>query len=356
MLVYQKGKCTKHETRLLPTAKRFSVFIQTSQPSYSPKERIEFRLLVLDPETKPFPVKKLHIEIRDSHGNLIRDFLDVERLNFGVYENFVDLAEDVVTGKWSITVEIDDDKEHSVSKSFEINEGTIPDFNVHIMTDPQVIFDDAITFKLYAEYAEGRLVHGTVNIKANISNEAVSRNYSNKRLLIVEQPTDFLLRLPHNLQPNSTQSLTTVDLRVRFKDSITARETEKFTSIKIYGSKLVFLNVRTAKYFRRGQPHLIRVEVCDKEGILRNKNEKDAIKAELLFNYQQQTEIFHQNGATIRDIVDGIATFEIEIPKFLDSLSATFYYKGLNATTRIQKLSSFGSENDEMKIVVKTEK
>lgn len=69
------------------------------------------------------------------------------------------------------------------------------------MTDPQVIFDDAITFKLYAEYAEGRLVHGTVQIKANISNEIVAKSYSSKRLIIVEKPSEFLLRLPYNLQP-----------------------------------------------------------------------------------------------------------------------------------------------------------
>lgn len=42
-------------------------------------------------------------------------------------------------------VKINDDKEEIVRKLFDVNEGKIPDFNVHIMTDPQVIFDDAIT-------------------------------------------------------------------------------------------------------------------------------------------------------------------------------------------------------------------
>lgn len=126
MLVYQKGKCTRHETRLRPIAKKFSVFIQTSQPSHSPKERIEFHILVLDPETKPLNVQKLHVAIHDSKGNPIRDFYDAERLHFGIYENFLDLAEDFVTGKWTTTIKIDDDKQQVVRKSFEINEGTIP--------------------------------------------------------------------------------------------------------------------------------------------------------------------------------------------------------------------------------------
>lgn len=61
-------------------------------------------------------------------------------------------------------------------KSFYIDEGKISNFNVYIMTHPRVIFDDTITFKLCAEYAEGRLVHGTVQIKANISNEIVAES------------------------------------------------------------------------------------------------------------------------------------------------------------------------------------
>lgn len=353
VLVYQKGKCTRHETRLHPIAKKFSVFIQTSQPSYSPKERIDFRILILDPETKPFNVQQLHVVIHDSRGNPIRDFYDAEQLRFGVYENFLDLAEDVVTGEWTITVEIDDDKQHIVRKSFEINEGTIPDFNVHIMTDPQVIFDDAITFKLYAEYAEGRLVHGSVQIKANISNESVHKKYSSKRLLIVEEPTEFLLRLPYDLQPNASMSLTTIDLNVSFKDSITAKVSEKYTSIRVYGSNLCTLNVRSVRHFQRGQSHVIKVEVRDKDDILmRKKNEKNAIRADLFF----QNDLFHSNGATVADIVDGIATFSIDIPKNLEVLIAKFSYKGLEASAKIEKSNQIGSNFDELIIKLKTEK
>lgn len=56
------------------------------------------------------------MSIHDRKGNPICDFNDVERLKFGVYENFLDLAEDVVIGQWTIMVEIDDDKEHIVRK------------------------------------------------------------------------------------------------------------------------------------------------------------------------------------------------------------------------------------------------
>jgi hypothetical protein len=222
------------------------------------------------------------------------------------------------------------------------------------MTDPQVIFDDAITFKLYAEYAEGRLVHGTVQIKANISNEIVAKSYSSKRLLIVEEPTEFLLRLPYNLQPNETKSMTTVDLEVKFKDLITSKESVKKCKIRVYGSELCRLNVKSLKYFRRSQPQVINVEIRDKDDIMRNKNEKNAVKADLYFQYGSDGDIFHSSGSTYADIVNGVATFNIDIPKNLNILFVKFNYKKIKAETKIEKLKSVGSDDEELKIKIKT--
>lgn len=100
---------------------------------------------------------------------------------------------------------------------------------------------------------------------------------------------------------------------------------------------------------------VIKIEVRDKDDILmRNKNEKNAIRANLFF--QHQSDLFHSNGAAVADIVDGIATFSIEIPKNLEVLVPKFTYKGLKATARIEKSSMSGRDFDELIIKLKTEK
>lgn len=86
--------------------KKFSTFIQTDKAIYKPGDKIQFRVLVLDANTKPYDTTKIAVHINDGGQNRIKQFSNV-KLEKGVYQDELQLSDSPVLGNWNVIVEVE---------------------------------------------------------------------------------------------------------------------------------------------------------------------------------------------------------------------------------------------------------
>lgn len=133
------GEAFERSVDLDLNTKKHSVFVQTDKSIYKPADKVQFRVLVLDSNTKPFGASDVKVHITDGGQNRIKQYADV-RLVKGVYQNELQLSDSPVMGNWMIHVKVNDGEE--VTKSFEVAEYVLPKYEVIVDSDPHVTFKD----------------------------------------------------------------------------------------------------------------------------------------------------------------------------------------------------------------------
>jgi len=159
------GNNFESSKRIEIVKKKFSVFIQTDKSIYKPADKVQFRVLLLDADTRPFNASKVKIFITDGGDNRVKQF-DNPKFVKGVYQNELQLSDLPVMGNWSIHVEVDAKKEGR--KVFEVAEYVLPKFELSIEANPDANFKDGkIRATVKAKYTFGKAVKGNATITAS---------------------------------------------------------------------------------------------------------------------------------------------------------------------------------------------
>lgn len=144
--------------------KKYSVFVQTDKSIYKPADKVQFRILVLDSNTRPFPASNIKVHISDGGQNRVKQYTDV-RLIKGVYQDELQLSDSPVMGIWKIHVKLNDDAEET--KEFEVAEYVLPKYEVIVESNPHVTFKDGkIRATVRSKYTFGKPVKGQATISA----------------------------------------------------------------------------------------------------------------------------------------------------------------------------------------------
>lgn len=155
---------TQYSVNLHMATKKYSVFIQTDKAMYKPGDKVQFRVLVLDSETRPFKSQKIEIFIYDGGNNRIKQY---EKIMFrkGVYKNELQLADTPVLGSWSIHVKVNGGDD--TLKSFEVAEYILPKFEVLLTAKRDLKVDEMITVSCVAKYTYGKAMRkGKIAVRA----------------------------------------------------------------------------------------------------------------------------------------------------------------------------------------------
>lgn len=128
-----------NETELVVNTKRFVMLVQSDKAIYKPGDRIQFRVLVLDSNTKPIDVNGgLSIQVLDGRSNLIRQWPNATAQS-GVFTGELQLSDYPVLGKWTIVVDM---MGEILRRQIEVAEFVLPKFEVLIETEKNVMFKD----------------------------------------------------------------------------------------------------------------------------------------------------------------------------------------------------------------------
>lgn len=159
-----KNQTFEQATRLHLNTKKFSVFIQTDKAIYKPGEKVQFRVLVLNADTKPFPTESVEVYITDGSNNRIKQY-DKIFFRRGVCRHSLQLSDEPVLGNWVIHVKVDG-KDPETIKMFEVAEYVLPKFEVNVVTKPKIYREDDIIVSYSAKYTYGKDVEGSAVVSA----------------------------------------------------------------------------------------------------------------------------------------------------------------------------------------------
>lgn len=261
------GKNFSHSLNLHMTTKKYSAFVQTDKAIYKPGDKVQFRVLVVDSNTRPYKPEKIEIFVTDGAHNRIKQFNKVSFLN-GIFQNELQLSDEPVMGSWSIRVKINDDG--GIEKSFEVAEYVLPKFEVIITTKRNVKFDEKVLVSFSAKYTYGKQVtSGTAKVTAELADSwwnednlvklSVVQELSEKKNIV-----EFDLVKDLNLKGMWDER--DVKITVNFKDSLTNAEQNASKVITIYRKPYKVKLSGNHDGFKPGLPFLISAVATDLEG------------------------------------------------------------------------------------------
>jgi CD109 antigen len=147
--------------------KQSSILIQTDKAMYKPGDRIQFRVLVVDIETKPVNLNNEPIQayIQDPRGNKIKQWENIKMEN-GVFKGDLKLSKEPILGMWLLHFSVGSDNNKQMhSKVWEVAEYVLPKFEV-ISSQPVVntYKSGKLIFGVEAKYTYGKPVKGTLTV------------------------------------------------------------------------------------------------------------------------------------------------------------------------------------------------
>ena len=139
------------------------ILIETDKPIYKPGQTIRGRILILNKHLRP-KSGDASVEITDARGiKIFRKELTAG--NFGVAPFELALASELNFGTWKITAQ---SGSSSTSTDIRVEKYVLPRFEVDLdMEKDYFIVDEQITGSVKAEYFFGKVVDGTVTVRAS---------------------------------------------------------------------------------------------------------------------------------------------------------------------------------------------
>jgi hypothetical protein len=146
--------------------KKFMVLAQTDKSIYKPGDKIMFRVIVLDGETKPFNAGKVEIFFTDGAENRVKQFDDVILKN-GFFQGELQLSEFPVMGIWKINTKFNN---IISAKPFEVAEYVLPKFEFKLDCNPTASFKGGkIVCTLRANYTFGKIAKGSATVELDVN-------------------------------------------------------------------------------------------------------------------------------------------------------------------------------------------
>jgi CD109 antigen len=246
--------------------KKCSVFVQTDKAIYKPSDLVQFRILVVDSETKPYDTSNVVIYITDGAENRVKQY-ENPIFKKGVFQNEMQLSDLPVLGTWNIHVKVDGEEE--VLKSFDVAEYVLPKFEVTIDANPNQIFKNGkIVAKVKAKYTFGKQVKGTTTVTAHSENRYGwnDDNDQHKVSKTVENVGESVFEFDFDeLRLFQVRGSEQIQINAIFKDKLTGKEATASAKVTVHESPYQINLIASGEKFKPGFPFSVKAIVsrCD---------------------------------------------------------------------------------------------
>ena len=239
--------------------KKRSIYVQTDKSIYKPGDKVQFRILILNGETKPVAAESVQVYITDANYNRIKQYEKVHCIR-GVYAQELQLSEEPVLGIWAIHVMINDEDSGFV-KNFEIAEYVLPKFDVSLITKSKISKDDDIIVTYSAKYTYGTDVEGTAVVTAQAVDDwwapIIERTLDN-----TTKTVSFSLVNDLNVNVNSN-TIRKVEVNVIFTEALTGVQSTASSTVAVYNVPYTFKLIGSGSVIRPNLPFVVSALVKD---------------------------------------------------------------------------------------------
>lgn len=262
------GFIFRNETKITYQAKSFSVLVQTDKAIYKPGDTVRFRVLVLDPNTKPLlKVDTIKVHITDGKSNRIKQWNDAKLVK-GVFESELALSSAPVLGRWLVNVEV---LEKTTTKEFEVDEYVLPKFEVTIESPGITTFKDGkVKAIVRAKYTYGKPVKGEATVSAYPDFrfhyvQPFERDVITRKTVPVDGKgsVEFELRDEIKLEGDYTRDIV---IEAVVEEELTGRKQNATTKVKIYDRRYKMELVKSADKFKPGLPYTAWLKASFQDG------------------------------------------------------------------------------------------
>ncbi|KFB45610.1 AGAP008364-PA-like protein [Anopheles sinensis] len=262
------GLTFKNTTDLDYQQKSFSVFMQTDKSIYKPGDTVRFRVLVLDPNTKPLQkAESISVHINDGKGNRIKQWKE-GKLVKGVFESELTLSTAPVLGAWSINVEALGTKH---KKTFDVDEYVLPKFEVTVESPGITTFKDGkVKVIVRSKYTYGKPVKGeaTVSVSPEFRFHYVQpfdKDVITRKVIPIDGKgsVEFDLREELRLEGDYTRK---VVVEAVVEEELTGRKQNATGKVTIHDRRYKLELVKSDDNFKPGLPYTTWLKVTLQDG------------------------------------------------------------------------------------------
>ena len=297
---------------------------------------MQYRILILDSETKPYEYVNLVVSIIDSEDNVLfnKMYVNDEKL---VYTNAYNISNNPFLGIWSLKVQVDEHPE-TTCKDFEVKEYILPRFQAFIETKEFVrITDRKIIVSIYAKYNFGQFVKGKAKVTVKVFDSKYPTDLAIQKQV---QLSNILQKKDHSFDIKSDLHLTSasrdiyVDIEVEFEEELTKKKmkAEKRVTIKEQGKFLIEV-IRPQLKLKPGFPYEFRVLVRNPDNSLVSSNNKLEVKAQFYYSSEKCALNVSAIGTTeiaesyeSKGLKNGVANLSFDIAANTSGMTITFKY------------------------------
>jgi CD109 antigen len=244
---------------------------------YKPSDRIQFRVLVVDSETKPVTLNNqtLEVYITDAKSNKIKQWQNVKLTN-GVFKGDLKLSREPVNGNWKLSVSYgSEDNRVNEYKILQVAEYVLPKFEITTSLPVYNTFKSGkAIFGVQAKYTYGKPVKGTVTVKLDNQayfswNKRSSGGQRPERYTYKVIPIDgsaiFELDLKE-LRLSSTSYKQNKRLELTVLEELTGISLQKSFDLPIYVEDYQISHVGSEENFKPGLSYSFHVKVTRPDG------------------------------------------------------------------------------------------
>lgn len=298
--------------------KKFSVFVQTDKSIYKPADKVQFRVLVLDSNTRPYSTSTVQVYITDGGKNRIKQYENI-RLLKGVYQDEFLLSDLPVMGVWTIHVKVDNGDE--ATKAFEVAEYVLPKYEVIVDSNLHAAFKDGkIRATVRAKYTYGKPVKGQATISAYPvlwlgGVQPFVQDSIVRKVIQVDgkATTEFDIRDELKIEGDYERY---VNIEAIFEEELTGRRQNGSTQITIHKFKYNMELIKESESYKPGLPYNLHIKVNYHDGTpLQDKS--NPVKLFVSYTYNEE------NVTSTDYYLDqhGMAKVEINVPANTSHLS-----------------------------------
>ncbi|GAB6021604.1 CD109 molecule [Chamberlinius hualienensis] len=292
----EKGIVFKRSASLGFNSKSSSIFIQTDKAIYQPGQLVQFRVLVVDPNLKPYQSDDLLVYITDAQGNRIKQWNNAT-LKSGIFSQELQLSDQPVLGDWGINAQL---KDARALKQVTVAEYVLPKFEVTVRPPTVAIFNDSeLIVSVDAKYTYGKPVKGKLMLNATESYcRSPYSSYCGSTPVVVRTDIDGTanVKIPisqFNFPDYYRNSQANLDFLAVVTEDLTGRTMNSSAQGNIYSRREKIDVEQSTNSFKPGLPHSYKIKlllqdgspVTSADGILNVKTSTSHSKPDVETNY-----------------------------------------------------------------------
>ncbi|XP_070499789.1 thioester-containing protein 1 allele R1-like [Chironomus tepperi] len=315
-----KMHCSTKTLNISPSTGQFHNFIQTDKPIYKPGDVIQYRILSIGKDLKPFHRNSLLVNFTDPYNRVIASFTDQQKQFKGVFESTYTLNAFTVLGDWKITVVVDNKTQYAISKTFTVQKYTLPLFDAVIdIPEEHVLQEDIMTFSVYGKYSFDEFVTGTAEIK--MIDPQNGQIFLNTKVDNVKEPHV----MNYNLSSLGVRTADAKELEIQLKFTEPESQTSYEQKRRFYAHNSDIFKIKVAhtdKFFP-GLPFVTKIYVTDWKGYP-VPSHYERIHLTFYFEFENATRGDIEILGTVKD---GLFTYEQTIPDEYVALRVTAKFR-----------------------------